>query len=149
MTIKLPSFPRELVGSDRLLSLSLSLQDSFFLQDGEKRSFFSSFLIAVVQQQLDRWIVWKNEDGKCAKRFPHSSLSLSLSSSRRVSVSILSGKKRKTSVDYYPRHIGSRAAAGETTWSVVTIDSIEIRDPGAGAASMEMFSLFFFLFFFI
>lgn len=73
-------------------------------------------------------------------------LSLSLSSSRRVSVSILSGKKRKTSVDYYPRHIGSRAAAGETTWSVVTIDSIEIRDPVAGAASMEMFSLFFFSF---
>lgn len=46
MTIKLPSFPRELVGSDRL-SLSLSL--CFFLEeeDGEKRSSFFS-------QQLDR-----------------------------------------------------------------------------------------------
>lgn len=44
MTIKLPSFPRELVGSDRL-SLSLC----FFLEeeDGEKRSSFFS-------QQLDR-----------------------------------------------------------------------------------------------
>lgn len=147
MTIKLPSFPRELVGSDRLLSLSLSPR--FFLSPRWRETIF--FFIFPYRSSpttvgpLDRL---EKRGWKVCEAIPPL-LSLSLSPLRSVSVSILSGKKRKTSVDYYPRHIGSRAAAGETTWSVVTIDSIEIRDPGAGAASMEMFSLFFFLFFFI
>lgn len=77
MTIKLPSFPRELVGSDRL-SLSLC----FFLEeeDGEKRSSFFS-------QQLDRL---EKRGWKVAKRF----LSPLLSSPRRVSVYSFGEKKK-------------------------------------------------------
>lgn len=149
MTIKLPSFPRELVGSDRLLSLSLSLQDSFFLQDGEKRSFFSSFLIAVVQQQLDRWIVWKNEDGKCAKRFPHSSLSLSLLFEACLCLYSFGEKKEDVGRLLSSTHW---IACGSRRNDLVCRDHRFHRDTGSGSGSGvdgNVFSVFFPFFFYL
>lgn len=133
MTIKLPSFPRELVGSDRL---SLSLSASFSKKKTERNdpAFFRN-----------SWTVWKNEDGKW--RSDSSLLSSPLLSEACLCL-FFWGKKERQSVDYYPRHIGSRAAAGETTWSVVTIDSIEIRNPVAGARRWKRFLCFYFLFLF-
>lgn len=132
MTIKLPSFPRELVGSDRL-SLSLSL----LLSRRRRRRETIQLFFATV--------------GPFGKTRMESGEAIPLSSpllSEACLCLFFWGKKERQSVDYYPRHIGSRAAAGETTWSVVTIDSIEIRNPVAGARRWKRFLCFYFLFLF-
>ena len=131
MTIKLPSFPRELVGSDRL-SLSLSLSASFSKKKTERNdpAFFRN-----------SWTVWKNEDGKW-----RSDSSLLSSPLRGVSLSILLGKKRKA----VGRLLSSThwIACGSRRNDLVCRDHRFHRDTesGGGSASMETFSLFLFSF---